>query len=161
MLYAKKKRRKTKAKSKTKKPKRKKIAKKRPRAIKRLISKKKKSLYKVKPKLKKKVLGKRAKVKSKVKSQKKSVVTLNDEMLLGRVTHYFPNVKVGAILIEKGTLKVGDIVQIKGYTTNFKQKIKSLQIERVSIHQGQVGDEVGILVKSRVRIHDIVYMVKR
>ncbi|MBN1872204.1 MAG: hypothetical protein JW800_06505 [Candidatus Omnitrophica bacterium] len=65
------------------------------------------------------------------------------------------------MIIEKGALKVGDIIHIKGHTTDFKQKVKSVQIDRVPIHQGQVGDEVGILVKSRVRVHDNVYLAKR
>jgi len=84
-----------------------------------------------------------------------------EEAYLGKVTHYFPKVRAGAIKIEKGNLASGDVIHIKGHTTDFKQKITSIEIDRVSIHQGQPGDEVGTLVRRRIRTGDTVYKVKR
>ncbi len=109
----------------------------------------------------------RAKKTKATKAQKRKKVvkkapaaSKGEEVLIGKVSHYFPHVKAGAILIKSGTIAISDTLHIKGHTTDFKQKVKSLQIERTPIEKGSKGDEVGILVKSRVRINDEVYKVK-
>ena len=79
--------------------------------------------------------------------------------VIGKVTHYFPHVKAGVILITNDNLVVGDTLQIKGHTTDFKQKVNSMQINNVPIQQAKPGQEVGLLVKSRVRHNDIVYKI--
>ena len=114
---------------------------------------------KAKLKSKKKTVKKKKTIKVK-KTAKKTPKRLKEkEILTGIVSHYFPHVKAGSIIIKKGTLATGDVIHIKGHTTNFKQKIKSLEINRVSIEKASKGKEIGILVKSRVRINDKVYKV--
>lgn len=76
---------------------------------------------------------------------------------VGAVTHFFPKVKAAVIKLNKGSIKVGDNIYIKGHTTDFKQKVKSLQINHVAINEGGKGQEVGVKVSSRVRIGDVVY----
>ena len=76
---------------------------------------------------------------------------------MGVVTHYFSKVKAAVIKLTKAPLKVGDEVYIKGHTSDFKQKVKSLQINHVVVDKAKVGQEVGIKVSSRVRIGDVVY----
>lgn len=76
---------------------------------------------------------------------------------IGRVTHYFPQARAVAVMIENGNLKVGDTLYFKGHTTNFKQVIHSLQINRQPVTGASPGDEVGIRVKSRTREHDLVF----
>ena len=39
-------------------------------------------------------------------------------------------------------------------------KVSSLQIDRTPVEKGSKGDEIGILVKARVRINDKVYKLK-
>ena len=78
---------------------------------------------------------------------------------IGEVTHYFPHVKAAAILILKDSLKVGDKIYIKGHTTDFKEKVNSIQLDHVPIKEGTKAQEIGLLVKSRVRIGDRVYKV--
>ena len=75
---------------------------------------------------------------------------------VGEVTHYFPKVKAAAVLL-KAAVKPGDEIYIKGHTTNFKEKIISMQLDLVPIQEGRKGQEIGLLVKSRVRIGDSVY----
>lgn len=133
------------------------------------LSKKKKRKAIAKGTKKKKTIRKKI-VRKKVKKAKRHVskkalkkapaVSKGKEVLIGKVTHYFPHVKAGAIRIENGTLALGDAIHIKGHTTDFKQSVKSLQINRVPITQASAGDEVGVLVKSRVRINDNVYKMK-
>jgi len=50
------------------------------------------------------------------------------EELVGKVTHYFGKIEVGIIELSK-ELKVGDTIHIKGSTTDFEQKVESMQIE--------------------------------
>ncbi|OGW83735.1 MAG: hypothetical protein A2987_05240 [Omnitrophica bacterium RIFCSPLOWO2_01_FULL_45_10] len=76
---------------------------------------------------------------------------------MGAVTHYFPKVKAAAVKIMKNSLRIGDHVYVKGHTTDFKQGVTSLQLDRVPIEEGKKGKEIGMLVKSRVRIGDSVY----
>lgn len=135
-------------------------------------SKKKKVKAKVKKSAKKRILRKKPvkriakkiskkpvkKTARKKAIKKKAIPGLEKEKILGEVTHYFPKVRAGVIKL-KAPLKVGDIVRIKGHTTDFKQAIVSMQIDRVSIQQAKKGDEIGLLVKSRVRKKDLVYKV--
>lgn len=76
---------------------------------------------------------------------------------IGKVTHYFPKVKAAAVLVLKDSIKLGDEIYIKGHTTDFKEKITSMELDHVPIKEGKKGQEIGLLVKSRVRIGDSVY----
>ena len=81
------------------------------------------------------------------------------EEKIGVVEHFFNKVGVAAIRITDGQLKVGDTIHVVGSTTDFKQKIESMEINRVPVQTVKPGDDVGIKVKDRVREHDIVYRV--
>jgi len=80
------------------------------------------------------------------------------EELVGIVTHYFPHVKA-AVLKLKTPLALGETIKIKGHTTDFTQKVTSLQINRVPIEKAKKGDEIGLYVESRVRRKDKVYKI--
>ncbi len=91
-------------------------------------------------------------------AKSKKVKTAVESMVkFGEVTHYFPHVKAAALLVLKDSIKVGDEIYIKGHTTNFKEKIVSIQLDRAPIQEGKKGQEIGLLVKKRVRIGDSVY----
>ena len=78
---------------------------------------------------------------------------------IGEVTHYFPHVKAAAVRILKDSLKIGEKVLIKGHTTDFKEKIVSMQVDHVPVTEGKKAQEIGLLVKSRVRIGDSLYRI--
>ena len=75
------------------------------------------------------------------------------EKEIGHVSDYFKNVEVAAIKLSK-SLKVGDKIHIKGATTDFKQEVKSMQINRKPVTEAKSKDEIGIKVKDRVRRND-------
>lgn len=77
--------------------------------------------------------------------------------VVGKVIHYFPKVKAAVIKIKKNSVTIGDSVQIKGHTTDFKQKVVSMQINHKPIAKATKGNEIGLRVKKRVRINDLVY----
>lgn len=114
----------------------------------------KKSVKRPAKKAAKKVIKRAAKKNVQAKKVKIPVVSM---VKMGEVTHYFPHVKAAALLVLKDSIKVGDEIYIKGHTTDFKEKIKSMQIDCVQIREGKKGQEIGLLVKKRVRIGDSVY----
>jgi translation elongation factor EF-Tu-like GTPase len=78
--------------------------------------------------------------------------------LIGAITHYFPHVQAAVIKL-KAPLAKGDTVKIKGHTTDLTQLVTSMQIDRVDIDRAKKGDEIGLLVSSRVRQADKVYKI--
>lgn len=81
------------------------------------------------------------------------------EKEIGRVSSYFSHVGVAAIKLSGG-LKVGDKVQIKGTTTDFEQKVGSMQIEKKEVKSAKKGAHIGIKVSDRVRPNDRVLLIK-
>ena len=77
---------------------------------------------------------------------------------IGKVTEFFARPVVAGVELS-GTLKVGDKVHIKGSTTDMELTVDSMQIERVNITVGKLGDIIGIKVPDRVRRGDKVYKV--
>ncbi len=76
---------------------------------------------------------------------------------IGVVTHYFPHVNAAAVMLKKDGLKVGDDIYLKGHTTDFMEKVQSIQLDHVPIQEGRKGQEIGLMVKERVRTGDSVY----
>lgn len=74
--------------------------------------------------------------------------------------HYFKRVKVAVIKVEGGTMSVGDHVRIKGHTTDFDQKITSMQIEHESVESVSKGQEAAIKTGRRARIGDQVFALR-
>jgi translation elongation factor EF-1alpha len=81
------------------------------------------------------------------------------EEMVGRVASYFKRIDVAAIDITHNSLKVGDTIHIHGHTTDFTQKVESMQIEHQEIQEAKAGDSIGIKVKNAVRHNDTIYKV--
>ena len=80
------------------------------------------------------------------------------EERIGFVSHYFNKIGVAAVVLE-GELGVGDAVHIKGLSTDFTQKLKSMQIEHKGVEHAKKGDDIAIKVKEYARERDVVYKV--
>lgn len=80
------------------------------------------------------------------------------EAEIGHVTHYFNKINV-AVLSIRDELKIGDMIHILGHTTDFTQKVTSLQIEHKNVDSVKPGDDFAMKVIEPVREHDVVYMV--
>ncbi|MDO8622789.1 MAG: translation elongation factor-like protein [archaeon] len=81
------------------------------------------------------------------------------EKEIGKVSTFFSNVSVAAIKLSD-KLKVGDKIHFKGFTTDFEQKVDSMQIENKSLKEAKKGDHIGIKVKDKVRPNDSVLLVQ-
>jgi translation initiation factor IF-2 len=80
-----------------------------------------------------------------------------EEIEAGKVSIFFAKPSVAAVEITSGTLTIGDSVRFRGATTNFDQKIESMEIDRKPVPSASAGQSVGIKVKERVRPHDKLY----
>ena len=80
-----------------------------------------------------------------------------EEMQVGKVTHYFSKIGVAVIEITDGSIKVGDEIHIKGHTSDFKQKVDSMQIEQDKIEMAEPRQSIGLKVAEPVRANDLVY----
>lgn len=113
-------------------------------------------------KKKKKIVKKARKpVKSTAKKPIKRKVKTPESTLqkIGEVTHYFQHVNAAAVKLLKGGLRIGESIYLKGHTTDFKEKVKSIQLDNKPIQEGKKGQEIGLFVKNRVRIGDSVYRI--
>ncbi len=80
------------------------------------------------------------------------------EEMVGTVSDFFAKPVVAGINLN-GTLKVGDLIKIKGHTTDLECTIDSMQIDNAFVQEAGAGDSVGIEVPDRVRKGDAVYKV--
>ena len=80
---------------------------------------------------------------------------------IGVVTHYYGNVSVAIVKLDPGvTLRVGDQIHIRGHTSDFAQRVESLQVEHAQVSEVGPQDDFGMKVKDHAREHDVVYRVK-
>ena len=75
---------------------------------------------------------------------------------VGHVTHFFAKISVAVVEL-KAPLAVGDLILIKGPTTDLEQVVESMQIEHENIETAEAGQSIGLKVVQRVREKDIVY----
>lgn len=81
------------------------------------------------------------------------------EVELGKITHYFSKIGVGAIQITHDTLHVGDSIHVKGHTSDFIQKVDSMQIDGKPVVEATIGESVGLHMEQHAREHDQVFKV--
>ncbi len=112
-----------------------------------------KKVKKTKPK--KKAVKKTVKAKKRPAPKKKVVVKVKESKPIGTVTHYFGGIKVAIIKFKK-PVKVGVNIRISGATTDFTQKIASMQFNHEQISIAKKGKSVGIKVSKRVREGDAI-----
>jgi len=82
------------------------------------------------------------------------------EEKIGEVVKFFAKPSVAAIKITSGELNVGDTVKFTGHTTDFEDKIDSMEINNESIGKAVEGDYIGVKIADRVRPGDEVFVVK-
>ena len=81
------------------------------------------------------------------------------EIEVGVVQDYFAKIGVAALAVTAQGIKIGDEIHFKGHTTDFSQRVDSLQVEHAQVSEAGPGASVGTKVKDRVRIGDKIYKV--
>ncbi len=79
------------------------------------------------------------------------------ETIIGTVTHYYNHLHVAGVTITDGELHKGDTIHVKGHTSDFEQKVESMEIDHEAVEVAKPGDQIGLKVIEQVRAHDIVY----
>jgi putative protease len=79
---------------------------------------------------------------------------------VGRITHYYSHLNV-AVLELTDRLKIGETIHIFGHTTDFVQKVTSMEIDHHRVVVVEPGDNVAVKVIAPVRVHDAVYRVTK
>ena len=82
------------------------------------------------------------------------------EEAVGVVTHYYSDLGVAVVQVNKGSIRTHDRIRIKGHTTDMTQLVGSMEYEHQHVEQAEAGQSVGIRVFDHTREHDIVYLVK-
>jgi hypothetical protein len=76
---------------------------------------------------------------------------------MGVVTHYYSHLSVAIIRLESGTLRVSDVIHIRGHTTDFSQKVESLEVNHAPVTEVAADGEFGLKVVEHAREHDVVF----
>ena len=77
---------------------------------------------------------------------------------IGSIGNYYSKISV-AVVDLTGKLTVGDNIRVKGATTDFHQKVDSMQIEHANVQSAAAGQSIGMKVADKVRKGDLVYKV--
>jgi len=59
--------------------------------------------------------------------------------------------------MESGSLRMGDMIHVVGRTSDFRQRIESMQVEHAPVSEVRAGQEFGLKVTGHARENDIVY----
>lgn len=96
-----------------------------------------------------------------VKPQPSSVQPVTSEGRIGVVTHYYSHLSVATMRLAPGaTLRVGDVIHIRGHTTDFTQRVESLEVDHASVDEVGPNDDFGLKVVDHAREHDIVFKAR-
>ena len=79
---------------------------------------------------------------------------------IGIVTHYYSYASVATLRLDSGILHIGDVIHFYGHTTDFIQRVESLEINHQPVAEVSPGDDFGLKVNGHVREHDLVYKLR-
>ncbi len=82
-----------------------------------------------------------------------------EKVKVGEVFHFFAKPSVAAIRVTDAAIQVGDTLLFQGPSTNFDQKVESLEIDNAKVPEAKPGQSVGIQVRDRARPGDLVYKI--
>lgn len=75
---------------------------------------------------------------------------------VGRITHFFSKISVAVVELTE-PLKTGEMIMVKGPSTDFEQVVESMQIEHENIAAAAAGQSIGLKMMKPVREKDVVY----
>jgi selenocysteine-specific translation elongation factor len=80
------------------------------------------------------------------------------ELMIGTVSDFFARPVVAGITLS-APLKIGDMIHLKGHTTDLTMTVESMQINNTNVSEAKSGDAIGIKLTDRARKGDTVYKV--
>ncbi len=76
---------------------------------------------------------------------------------VGEVTHFYDRLSVAVITLSR-PLHLGEVIHFLGKSTDFQQKVTSMQVEHNAVETVESG-EVALQVKQKVRPGDAVFLL--
>ena len=67
------------------------------------------------------------------------------ETKIGTVTHYYNHLHIAGVAITDGELHCGDTIRVKGHTSDFEQKVESMEIDNEAVKVARPGDQIGLM----------------
>ena len=83
-----------------------------------------------------------------------------EERRVGRVVNFFRRPMAAAVLVEQGSLAVGDVLHVRGRVTDLYLRVDSLEVGRRPVSSVRAGQIAGVGLPHRVSRKDAVYVVK-
>jgi hypothetical protein len=80
------------------------------------------------------------------------------EVAIGRVIHYYNHLNVAVLKLDEG-LQLGDRIHILGHSTDFIEKVTSMEVNHHAVGAVEPGVDVAIKVLEPVHEHDMVLRV--
>jgi hypothetical protein len=80
------------------------------------------------------------------------------EVQIGKVKHFYGHLCVAVLTLDE-SLKLGDRIHICGHSTDFTQRVGSMEVEHHTMLWVKPGDDVAIKVIEPVHEHDLVYRI--
>lgn len=81
------------------------------------------------------------------------------ERKVGIVENFFAKISVAAIKLTEGGISTGETIHVRGHSTDFEQKVESMQIEHAQVESADRGATIGMRMTDRVRAGDEVFIV--
>ncbi len=81
------------------------------------------------------------------------------EQLIGTVTHYFKGPGVAVVKMTDGDVALGEEVHFLGHTTDFTERVSSMEVDHHKVELAGAGDDIAIQVVARARPHDQVFKI--
>ncbi len=81
------------------------------------------------------------------------------EERIGSVIKFFDKTSIAAVKLDFGDLAVGDTIRIKGNSTDFTQKIETMEFDHQPVQKATRGQFTGIKLSQPAKPFDLVYKV--
>jgi hypothetical protein len=81
------------------------------------------------------------------------------EERIGSVIKFFEKTSIAAIKLDFGDLAIGDMIRVKGPTTDFTQKIELMEFDHKPVNKASRGQFTGIEVSQPAKPFDLVFKV--
>jgi len=82
---------------------------------------------------------------------------MSDQVLeIGKVIHFFSKIGVGIVELT-APLSLGDLILVKGPSTDFEMAVESMQIEHKSVSRAEGGQSIGLKMVQQAKERDVIY----
>ncbi len=82
------------------------------------------------------------------------------ERKVGIVTHYYPRAHAAVIQMDRGKIRNGDTVHIKGLHDDLIERVSSIEIDHSKVPEARAGQSIGLEVVAPVHEGADVFVVR-